>query len=268
MRKLHGGYADAAHEDKDTIGKLKYDQPRHHDAPPCSRVKALAAILRLADELADDYTRTNRFTQHAVTELQPGSEIYHLYADRLRRVEVDFDSRTIQLKFEVNEDVVSRTYKKHDDSVYLIDEVLLRTLKVYQEYLYCSRFMMPYVLLERIHILIQVCSNDYSQELGTLQYVMAQDGYPAMPADIRMICPSLADVNGTWLKTQVANLIAAGADDGYCQPRDLLSGVFTPPQLAQPATHADAALGASQGSQGPLEESLGDSRGYRETQVR
>jgi hypothetical protein len=222
IAQAHGGYADLAREDKDTIGKLKYDRPRHLGRGSV-RVKTLAAILRFADELADDHTRTNRFVQAAVAELQPGSEVYHIYADRLRRVEVDLDSRTIRLHFEVNPEVISRTHGKHDDGVEFIDEVFSRTFKVYQECLYCSRFMIPYVLLEQIHVVIDVCSGDYSQVLGKLEYIMAQDGYPSIPADIRLVCPVLAGVNGDWLRAQVADLSPPPVPDGYGEPRDLLS---------------------------------------------
>jgi hypothetical protein len=238
IAQAHGGYADAAREDKDTIGKLKYDRPRHGGRGSV-RVKTLAAILRLADELADDYTRTNRFVQAAVAESRPGSEIYHIYADRLRRVDVDLDSRTIRLHFEINSEVVARKYGKHDDAVEFIDEVFLRTFKVYQECLYCSRFMIPYVLLEQVHVVIDVCSTDYSQVLGKLQYVMAQDGYPAIPADIRSVCPVLTGVNGEWLRAQVADLSPLQVPDGYSEPRDLLSPSPSP-SSAQPARDPSA----------------------------
>ena len=51
----HGGYADTDGHDKDTIGRLSWESFSGGSEP---RVQLLAAVLRFADELADDYTRT------------------------------------------------------------------------------------------------------------------------------------------------------------------------------------------------------------------
>src|SRR5690606_20790147 len=69
----HGGFVDVNKENKDTIGALRYDRS---SKPSGVDVKKLAAVLRLADELADDKTRTNRFLEEASRQAHVGSEIF------------------------------------------------------------------------------------------------------------------------------------------------------------------------------------------------
>lgn len=219
----HGGYADEDNQDKDTISKLPYDPPRSGDKKSV-RVKMLAAILRFADELADDYTRTSRFVMGNMKEVHPGSEIFHKYADRLRDVRIDAAERSISLRFELNYDVVSKKYQKHEDSRYLIEEIMDRTLKMHREHMYCTRFMLPDVLIERINVRIDVCSDKYSQVLGRIQYVMAQQGYPETPKGLSEICPKLDGLTGDILEGRVQKLLQqTNSASPYDEPPDLLN---------------------------------------------
>lgn len=103
----HGGYVDSDLEDKDTIGRLPWQPPTQAQEP---RVRLLAALLRFADELADDYTRTNRFVVD--NDLLQGSEIYHIYADRLRQVLVRSEESRVRLQFELAAPHATTKYRK------------------------------------------------------------------------------------------------------------------------------------------------------------
>lgn len=200
----HGGFVDEDGHDKDTIGKLRYDTPS--PGSRSVRVKMLAAIVRFADELADEYTRTNRFVMVAAHRIQPGSEIYHMYADRLRRVQINPAERSIELRFELSKDVVSKKYQKGSDARYLLEEIMDRTLKMHREHTYCTRFMLPDLLIERINVQIDICSNDYSLVLGRIPYVMSQQGYPDAPRRLVEICPELGKLTGRKLRDRVVRL--------------------------------------------------------------
>ena len=202
----HGGYVDEAGSNKDTIGSLPYPQYRT-GAEKLVRVRMLAAILRFADELADDYTRTSRFVMEQTTNLYPGSEIYHAYANQLKSVHINTTEESILISFELSTDVVAKKYKKSQNtSRYLIEEIKDRTLKMHREHVYCTRFMLPAVHIERIYIRILVCSQNYSQEIGKIEYTMVPQGYPDKPSGLTDICPEIGKLSGTMLDKRVKKL--------------------------------------------------------------
>ena len=216
----HGGYADID-GDKDTIGRLHYDNFR--DKSKGVRVKKMAAILRFADELADDNTRTNRFVQKASSAVFPESEIFHRYASQLRPVMVHHDTQSIDLRFELNTELVTKKYRKFNDEKYLFDEILDRTLKMHREHVYCKRFMLPDIVFERINVHIDVCTENYSNILGIIRYTMAEGGYPDNLRDIQDICPDLM-MRGEELKQRVeAVVLRDNGNSSYTEPTDLLT---------------------------------------------
>ena len=154
----------------DTIGRLSH--PRS--------IKKLAAILRFADELADDNTRTNTLDTDVMeqrSELKAASEIFHIYAQRLCPVAIDHDNRSVKLTFELLIDHLTTKYRKHGKNILLLDEILDRTMKVFREQQYCGRFMAPDVTFDQVDVEILVCEKRYSSVLGSFQYVLEQ-GYP------------------------------------------------------------------------------------------
>lgn len=228
----HGGEVDAVSKNKDTIGSLPYDPQSKTNR---IGVKKLAAILRFADEIADDKTRTNQYLETAVAQNVPGSRLYHAYAKHLRPVEVQLAERSVDLHFELTVADMQTTFPtKSKGDIFLFEEILERTLKMHRERVYCSRFMIPYVYIDQINVSIDVCSNDYSQVLGILRYVLRESGYPNSPSEICGICPELNGLSGAQLAAQVADLNPKPSQ--YSTPVDLLA--------AQPPT--DTSLQANE----------------------
>lgn len=173
IAEAHGGKVDGS---EDTIGSLPNDAP----------TRRLAAILRFADELADDYTRTWDIDERAMKEserIRKKSEIYHLYSQRLRSVKIDHDSRSVELIFDVLPSHLKKMYYKDGKQRYFLDEIFERTLKVHREQTYCSRFMMPNVVSDRISVKIDVCTPGYDDVLGRFVYTLEQKGYPSYIRD-------------------------------------------------------------------------------------
>ena len=192
----HGGYVDVPGCDKDTIGSLRWRAPAGSHEP---RVKFLAALLRFADELADDHTRTNRFLLDH--ELASSSEAYHVYADRLRHVSVRPEDSHVRLDFEFDADHATRKYQKGaQHRVYLYDEIVTRCLKMHREHIYCNRFMQPYVAIDRIDVSVTVTTTDYMQILKEIRFSLAQRGYPDKPVKLRDVVPAAADLTGAKLR--------------------------------------------------------------------
>jgi hypothetical protein len=200
----HGGYVDAEETDKDTIGPLRRQWPAQTKGP---RAQLLAALLRFADELADDYTRTSRFLLESGI-LPPKSEVYHVYADRLREVKIQPQDNLVQIRFELTASDVQRKFGKGDGQVYLFDEIAARAIKLHYEHVYCSRFLVPYVLIDTIAVTINI-SSDISADrfvapIHRIGFQMQQSGYPDKPTSLGEIDPEMIDINGESLKAAVS----------------------------------------------------------------
>lgn len=178
----HGGKVDG---DKDTIARLE-GQTTLLGRP--IRPQHLAAILRFADELADDRSRASRFGLDT-NSLPLEAQIYHAYAHALHSVEVLHPSRSIALRFDLTEEIAAKQYG--ESSKYLLDEIFARTLKMHAERMYCMRFMRPQINLDEINVIIQV----YGQALtpvDVIAYRLREAGYPAADGGIHAVCPDLS----------------------------------------------------------------------------
>lgn len=154
------------------------------------REQLLAAILRFADELADDATRANypAMNSNIVTE---ESRIHHAYSKSLHTVElaqnaVD-DSYEVHLSYLLSTDEAKTQFGK--SGRYLIDEIYARTIKMERERRYCIRYLRPYCSLERIKVKITIATNLFLPKV--IPYTLEERGYPAMPY------LSIKDVDGT-----------------------------------------------------------------------
>src|SRR6185295_2123240 len=134
IAQAHGGKIN---EDKDTISSLP---PSDYISCEKVRLQYLAALLRLADELADDRERSGEeLLEHGL--LPPHSEVHHAYASRLHSVVIDHSERAILLNFDLAKSDAIRTFGKGTKKVLLLDEIFSRTMKMHQERMYCMRFL-------------------------------------------------------------------------------------------------------------------------------
>lgn len=204
IAQAHGGYTAGS---KDTISALPYDKT----------VRKLAAILRFADELADDYTRTSPTLWNMLRENEAArkeSEIYHVYADRLRVVKIDHRSHRVKLRFEVLPCHLRQQYWKDGQQRYLIDEIFERTLKVHREQIYCAKFMAPDIVSDVTDVKISVCSTNYERILGRFHYTLEQKGYPDHIADFRaLVAPyGLSDLEGQAVAEGIGEVLSDAAN--------------------------------------------------------
>lgn len=142
----------------------------------------LAAILRFADELADDATRANydAMTSGIVGE---ASEIYHVYSETLHTVALRQNKVTnafeIFLGYQFDSSAAKKLYGKAGQKRYLIDEIYARTIKMERERRYCIRYLRPYCFLERIDVEIIITKDVFDEE--KISYALEEKGYPAIP---------------------------------------------------------------------------------------
>jgi hypothetical protein len=179
-------------------GKIGADKDKLSQVPTIKDVlgqdvhsRFLAALLRFADELADDKTRSSRYMIEA-GKIPTPSEIFHKYADALQSVIVT--GETVRLEFQLTEADVKRKFGKGDGHVYLLDEIYDRTMKMHRERMYCMRFLRRDINVNRIDVSIRVYGDGFSllKERAVISYSLEEAGYPdEKNPTIFVLCPSL-----------------------------------------------------------------------------
>ena len=181
--------------DKDTIGKL---QPEVYILNNRVRPRLLAAILRFSDELADDRDRTNRYLVET-DNVPRSSAVYHAYSYALHSVVINHNNREIELHFEIDIQMALDKLGKLDQEVYLLDEILIRSLKLHRERIYAMSFMRDWISIDAIRVFVQVYGGGLNpvEQIG---YRLADGGYPDEPeGGVYGVAPELAnypDSNG------------------------------------------------------------------------
>lgn len=145
----------------------------------------LAAILRLADELADEHSRADNYGLTKASDLPATCLIFHKYAEGLK-VSINPANNNISLQFSLYEEDLVMPLKKQrkDKSIsdqFLLDEIYERTLKTYVEMQYCGRYMRDIdcsLHQVRVEILIYPHKNSPAHS-GQLHYIIGDNDYPA-----------------------------------------------------------------------------------------
>lgn len=177
---VHGGKVN---DNMDTIFHIASSEPINGmDVRP----RMLAAILRFADELADDHLRANNALEK-IKAIPKQSEIFHKYASCLHSVIVREDCQTVELSYTVPTIDLIKTFPKLNKKtgryvgVYIVDEILERLFKMYNERTYCNRFMNPVVNIQSISVSIKAVrvNQPISERLPEISFRLEETGYPS-----------------------------------------------------------------------------------------
>ena len=190
IQRIAGAHGGKVNGSKDTVGLLPPVEPVLGQEV---RFQALAAILRFADELADDSTRAGRFMM-ASNQIPESSQVFHRYALALHSVIVKPEHHTIQLDFQFTRDDAVREFGKFASRVYLLDEIFARTLKMHCERMYCMRFMRDIARMDAIDVRITIYQDNNSivPLMDPIGYRLTESGYPDFTtAAITDFCPDL-----------------------------------------------------------------------------
>src|SRR5882724_684690 len=186
VAQAHGGKIGS---DKDKIGYL----PRTRDVLGKDvHPRFLAALLRFADELADERSRALRYMIDS-GKIPKSSEVFHKYAYALHSVMVTAEA--VRLEFELSEPDVSHKFGKGDGEVFLLDEIYERTMKMHRERMYCMRFLRRDISIDRIEVLIRIYAPGFSllKERASISYTLQETGYPdEKNPTIFALCPALS----------------------------------------------------------------------------
>ena len=169
IAEAHGG--TTVNGSKDTIGHLRLE-----DGVEQSRIRPrhLAAILRLADELAENPRR-------ASTRSAELSEFPNQYC-RAISVRVDCENRALSLHFCVADDDCELFGRnENDEEMYFVDYIRSRVVKTELERRYCDRYLRGFATFEVTRVNIEFIRND--QEWNNIHFELKEDGYPDLEDD-------------------------------------------------------------------------------------
>lgn len=143
------------------------------------RPKLIAALVRFADEICEDRSRAVKYLLDR-SALPKFSEIFHQYAASISSVDVDFLSKRILIKYEIEEEDAKKKFGKGDsknvEEAYLIDEINTRLEKMFHELIYCKNFMYEVCPLNKIRADIIIYSDDMDEIQKSFE--LEQSGYP------------------------------------------------------------------------------------------
>ena len=195
IARAHGGYADAAHTDRDTLKHVPLSEWMLRTQV---RPQLLAALLRFGDELAENKNRTdtaiydildfiNNSNNNPVSSIPDKSKVYHAYAACLRSSLVNPYEHEVQLHFEIMYDDTQKKFSKGSEQVYLFDEIQQRIHKVRTEMVYFARHARTIVPLERLVVKIEILGRRFQRDaLLSLRYIFQDKGYPETVANAKI----------------------------------------------------------------------------------
>lgn len=171
----HGGNYNG---NKDIISLLPQEQMVKEQKVRC---RLLASLLRFADEIADDSTRAD-LEGIKMGTIPNDSLLFHYYSLALHTVKIEKDSVNgsvfLNLVFDYDSDVAIKKFDKFGKEIYLLDEIYERTKKMELERRYCTRFMRPYLDLERIKVSINISNMEDIFNVKSINYDLFERGYP------------------------------------------------------------------------------------------
>ena len=144
------------------------------------RMKRLAAILRLADELAEDSLRASSFLLASGNpHLSTNSKLFHVYSDKLTSCDIDMSSHEVTERFLLNKDDVLNTHPHDNSQCFLVDYIYERSVKTFREITYCNRFLPETLRINRLSIKIDFIEKDSLEEFrDSISYRLQESGYP------------------------------------------------------------------------------------------
>jgi len=163
----HGGYIDKSKADRDTIRVLKMVDYRDSIQ---IRPSLLAAILRFADELSDDFSRANK----GKIKIPPENEIYHAYSSSL---EVNIKGDTVSLRYRIPYEHTQKKMIKDRVNLYLYDEIKNRLEKCIRELEYCRKYSDGFIGITTLDIVIYVIKDRKNELIDS--FSLRLHGYPS-----------------------------------------------------------------------------------------
>jgi hypothetical protein len=179
LAEVHGGSNERG--GKDTIGAKQWKDKMHY-LDTDYRPKLIAAIVRFADEVCEDRTRTPNFLLGQGV-LPSASRPYHYYAEAICSSRVDTRDKSILLSYQIPFDRLFLNKGGDDgEEETLVDVIVQRLAKMDKERRYCDRYMSELVQIRRIRANLAIVNEDYEADLEA-NFVIQDEGYPGEDCD-------------------------------------------------------------------------------------
>ena len=187
IAQAHGG--EMPDGNKDTITDLIREAE-----PNIGTIKIharrLAALVRLADELSENYTRADE-----VAIEEPGTPDVSLLANYYCLVinpRIDFVGKSVHLAFHVDVKLLPRMFKiptgsGQTEDIMFIDYIADRLEKCERERRYCNRFLAGFASFDRIRAKLVIMDND--REIDTVPVDLEEVGYPSLSKTVKELEP-------------------------------------------------------------------------------
>lgn len=176
------------------------------------RMRMLAALLRLGDEMADEASRASKylFEENKIVE---GSKLFHAFSLSLNSFLPHVDSHEVCMKFNLNKKFCSEVFKKHKKdtiiNTYLLDEIYERTFKTFHECLYYNRFVPDTIRLNTVNVTVEFYDDDFEPFFSSIKYRLEEKGYPHIQeVNIYALCGRDLErdgqkLNGEYIKSKI-----------------------------------------------------------------
>lgn len=165
----HGGFVDKTSCDKDTLKPIQRETF-------CNGISVrpllLASILRFADELSDDFSRSR-----SKVEIPDENKIYHEYSKSLEPL--GFNGNTIVFIYRIPYSMVKVKLKKGDKEIYLYDEIMNRLSKCLRELEYCRKYADGFIGITTMSVTIKISDpNNPIKVCDSDSFRVSLSGYP------------------------------------------------------------------------------------------
>lgn len=200
IASCHAGSFDKdGKRDKDKITHLlsPYEYKGSYEIHP----QYLAALLRLADEYADEEGRALSYLLSA-GKIAKESIIHQKHAESLKEVAIKSDSGIIEYDYYILRDDAIKTFPKliekpdKFEEIYLLDEIFKRTVKSHFETVYCVRYLRPSIPIVKLSVTIEVEKKEITDKPFKLEYELIEKGYPNDNLTIFELCGDKLRRNG------------------------------------------------------------------------
>jgi hypothetical protein len=110
----------------------------------------LAALLRFADEISDDFCRA----AYNNTIIPSKNKVFHAYSETLEPVSIS--GETIKFHFRIPYKYTQDKLGKGNVSVFLYDEIISRLTKCMRELEYCRKYANGFIAITTLNITIDI----------------------------------------------------------------------------------------------------------------
>ena len=165
----HGGFVDKTCDDKDTLKTIEHETFCNGISV---RPSLLASILRFADELSDDFSRSK-----SKVDIPDENRIYHEYSKSLEPL--GFNGKTIVFTYRIPYCMVKEKLKKGNQELYLYDEIMIRLSKCLRELEYCRKYADGFIGINTLSVTIKISDPQNSlKECDKDSFRLSLSGYP------------------------------------------------------------------------------------------